>query len=361
METQYILIRKNKSDAKTVRIQSEVKTVIKEASFDVGNNLIYFSKDDENKYVTYRMSYEDNNVLYLTIATELRGEAGARRLEEFNDRFIKGKHRSKFYIINAYSDASYYFCSKLMPKLAFFERLLREFVYLTLTRVYGSEWIKIFDLQLREHIAEISKGKVSKNNEFIEESLEWLEFGEIEKVLFFPAVYEDSDAIVSEILSSENMTKDDILAKLKIIEKKSLWEREFQEFSDVKDLQGKFNDIRNIRNTVMHNKTISLQYFEESIINIEIINKQLSKAVEKIEKEVYDKPKSRRTIVYDGKAFVEAVFNSIQREEEIARKAELGRKLIEKNNKLFAQVRVSDLLEQKVARNDIVAKKLGNG
>lgn len=350
METQYILIRKNKSDAKTVRIQSEVKTVIKEASFDVGNKLIYFSKDDENKYVTYRMSYEDNNVLYLTIATELRGEAGARCLEEFNDRFIKGKHRSKFYIINAYSDASYYFCSKLMPKLASFERLLREFVYLTLTRVYGSEWVKIFDLQLREHIAEISKGKVSKNNEFIEESLEWLEFGEIEKVLFFPAVYEDSDAIVSEILSSENMTKNDILAKLKIIEKKSLWEREFQEFSDVKGLQENFNEFRNIRNTVMHNKTINLQYFEESITKIEMINKQLSKAIKKIEKEIYDNPKRIRTIVFDGRTFVEGIWKSIQREEEIAAKAELGKRLIAKFDERFAQVRVSDLLAAEVAK-----------
>ena len=35
-------------------------------------------------------------------------------------------------------------------------------------------------------------------------------------------------------------------------------EREFQAFSDVKDLQQNFNEIRIIRNTVMHNKTINL-------------------------------------------------------------------------------------------------------
>ena len=66
METQYILIRKNKSEAKNIRIQSEVKTIIKDASFDIGKSLIYFSKDDD-RYVMYRMSYEDNNVLFLNI------------------------------------------------------------------------------------------------------------------------------------------------------------------------------------------------------------------------------------------------------------------------------------------------------
>ena len=71
MEVQYILIRKNKSEAKKVIIQNEVKAVLKKASFGVGNHLIYFSKDNEDEYVEYRMSYEDNNILYLDIDTEL--------------------------------------------------------------------------------------------------------------------------------------------------------------------------------------------------------------------------------------------------------------------------------------------------
>ena len=44
-------------------------------------------------------------------------------------------------------------------------------------------------------------------------------------------------------------------------------EREFQAFSDVKDLQQNFNEIRIIRNTVIHNKTINLRAIKD-IINV---------------------------------------------------------------------------------------------
>ena len=116
----------NKSEAKKATIQSEVKAVLKEASFDVGNHLIYFSKDDEDEYVEYRMSYEDNNTLYLDIETDLKGKTAAKLLDKFDKTLIQGKHRGKFYIINAYSDSSYWFCSKLSTKLGAFERLIRK-------------------------------------------------------------------------------------------------------------------------------------------------------------------------------------------------------------------------------------------
>ena len=47
-------------------------------------------------------------------------------------------------------------------------------------------------------------------------------------------------------------------------------EREFQAFSDVKDLQQNFNEIRIIRNTVMHNKTITLRAIKD-IINVDTL------------------------------------------------------------------------------------------
>ena len=47
-------------------------------------------------------------------------------------------------------------------------------------------------------------------------------------------------------------------------------EREFQAVSDVKDLQQNFNEIRIIRNTVMHNKTINLRAIKD-IINVDTL------------------------------------------------------------------------------------------
>lgn len=361
METQYILIRKNKSEAKTVRIQSEVKTLLKDASFRVMNDFIYFSEDNKENFLIYRMSYEDNNVLYLNVETSLSDSKAAKLLDEFDKRLIKGYHRRKFYIINAYSDASYWFCSKLMPKLGTFERLLRKFIYLTVTKVYGSEWVKNLNSELIKHLKKISDGVISEGDSLIEQALEWLDFKEIEDVLFTPRVFDiDEDVIINEILSDDSLSRDEIISKVRLIEKKSLWDRDFREFSDIEDLPEKFDVVRKIRNTVMHNKTINSQYYEDSILKIQAVNHQLKIAIEKIETEIYDKPKNRKTIVYDGRAFVEAVFKSIQRDEDIAKRSELGRKLLEKHNELFAQVKVSDLLETKVAKNDMVLKKLGN-
>ena len=361
METQYILIRQNKSDAKNIRIQSEVKNVLKDASFVIKNNVIHFSEDDKENYVTFIMSYEDNNVLYLKITTSLNGEAAAKLLDEFNERFVKGQHRRKFYIINAYSDSSQFYCKKLMPAIGSFERLLRKFIYLTLTGVYGSEWIKIIDSERRKHIAEISKGKINQDTKYIEESLEWLDFSEIEEVLFTPCVYEDVDAVVNELLSTKEITKEEMLNKLKTIEKKSLWDREFQSFSDVKNLQENFNDIRNIRNTVMHNKFISHKYFEESLTKTEKINTQLKAAIRKIEKNIYDNTKEKHPIVIDIGALTESFLKALKKSEEIEEKKEIGRRVAEKYSNLYGSTNVSNLTNAQLLINDAIAKKINNG
>lgn len=361
METQYILIRQNKSDAKKIRIQSEVKSVLKEASFVIKNNIIYFSEDDKENYVNFLMSHEDNNVLYLKVSTSLNGEAAAKLLDEFNERFVKGEHRRKFYIINAYSDASQFYCKKLTPVIGRFERLLREFIYLTLTGAYGREWIKIIDSERRKHIAEISKGKISHDIKYIEESLEWLDFSDIEEVLFTPCIYEDVDAVVTELLSTKEITKEEMLNKLKTIEKKSLWEREFQSFSDVKNLQENFNDIRNIRNTVMHNKFISHKYFEESLTKIEKINNQLRRAIRKIEKNIYDNTKEKSSIVIDIGAWTEACLKALKNSEDAKRKTEIGRRVAEKYSNLYGSTKVSDLTNAQLLINDAITKKINNG
>lgn len=331
MKAQYILLRKNKSEAKSVRIQSEVKTVLKEAAFCVENDIIYFSEDKKENYVVYRMSYEDNNTLYLDVSTQLRGESAAELLDEFNERLIKGNHRKKFYIINAYSDSSYLYCSKLMPEIGAFERLLREFIYLTITKVYGSEWIKTLNSEIINHVEEISHGTIKKKDSLIEETLEWLEFKEIETFLFAPCIFDvDEDSIINEILTNESLTKEEVLNQVKKLEKRSLWDRFFQEFSDVKDLQEEFNELRLIRNNVMHNKSISTQYFHSSKGKLKKINKQLEASINKIDKTIYDKPKDRRTIVFDGRIFVEAIFKSFDMDDELKKHAELGKRLCEK-------------------------------
>ncbi|MBR2886171.1 MAG: hypothetical protein IKB93_15510 [Clostridia bacterium] len=363
METQYILIRKNKSEAKSIRIQNEVKTVLKDATFDVEDNFIYLSESHQEKYLTYRMSVEDNNTLYLNIETQINGEFAAKLLDEFDERFVNGYHRRKFYIINAYSDSSYWFCSKLMPKIGTFERRLREFIFLTVTGVYGSEWIKNLNSEIIENLKERSHGKINQQDSLIEKSLEWLEFNQIEDLLFTPRIYDDVDvdSVISEILTNTSFSKEEVLAKIKMIEKTSLWDRDFQEFSEIKNLQTIFGDVRDIRNTVMHNKAISFKYFNESMIKIDDINKQLGKAIDKIEKDIYDKPKNRKTIVFDSRVFVEAIIKSIQQDEEFKKKVELGKRLTEKYNSIYGSVKLADLINAQVQANDTITKKIGNG
>lgn len=360
METQYILIRKNKSEAKNIRIQSEVKTIIKDASFDIGKSLIYFSKDDD-RYVMYRMSYEDNNVLFLNITTNSRDKSAASLLDEFNDRLIKGEHRNKFHIINAYSDSSNWFCLKLMPMIGIFERLLREFIYLTVTKIYGSEWIKNLNTELIKHLEIISHGELRKENALIEKSLDWLEFKDLENILFTPYVYDniDVDLVVNNVLTNESLTKEDIISKIKTIEKKSLWERAFQDFSDMNDLQKNFNDIRNIRNTVMHNKYITRQYFDNSVSKLKKINKQLSKSIEKIKNDVYDKPKDPTTIVFDRNVIVNAILKSMKQDEDLEKKDVLEKKMVERLNQLYSSAKRSDMVASQLNTNDIITKKIG--
>ncbi len=363
MEVQYILIRKNKSEAKKPTIQSEVKAVLQEASFDVGNHLIYFSKDNEDEYLEYRMSYKDNNILYLYIETELNGKTAAKLLDKFNDKLTKGKHRKKFYIINSYSDSSYWFCSKLMPKLGTFERLIREFLYITLTKTYGSEWIKNIDSEIIDNLIETSHGKLKSNNSLIEEALEWLSFYEIENFLFTPRIFNDIDqeAIVDNIINNDSLSKEEIISQIKLIEKKSLWDRVFRNFSKIEDFQEKFVEIRNIRNTVMHNKSVNLRYFEDSISKIEKINKQLIQSIEEIQNHIYNKPRETITIAIDSTVIADAILQCLYSDEDFKRKVNLGKKLTQKYNKIYGPIKVSDLINAHLNEPNNIAKEIDKG
>ena len=357
MKIQYILIRRSKSDAKSIRIQSEVKKMLEEAGFEVGNKSICFSKECVEN-VSYTMSYEDNNILYLTIKTESSGIIATKLLDEFNMKLLKGSHRSKFNIINAYSDSSMWCCRKLMPLLGKFERLLREFIYLNLTKVYGNEWIKVLDENHRHRIDEISKGSVSKIGEYIEESLEWLEFKEIENFLFTPCIYEDVDQVLTNILKDDSLTREGILEELKKLEKVSLWDREFQSFSEVDDLQIQFEDIRDIRNTVMHNKNISYEYFEWAEKNILNINRQLRQALNRIESDLYRNPKSKKPIIFDLSGLTKAIAKTFVMTEEFEEKKKFGDKILMKHMDEFAEVKISDLINEELRKNDIIKQKL---
>lgn len=329
MELQYIIIRAKKSVAKISTIHTDFKKVLQEASFNIQNDIITFDLEGKTANIHYKMNHNDNNVLYFKVSSELSVMKAVEELDRFNEMLINGKHREKFYIINSYNEASQVLCCKLMPLLGIFERRLREFIYLTVTKSLGQEWINTISEQLKNSIKQRSKGSVKADKALIEKSLEWLEFEELKNYLFAPYSDVNPDESIQEILSNESISKEEILLKIEAMQKKSLWDKLFQNYDDLKELKNKITRVQQIRNDVMHNKSISLSFFNKSRNEIKEINEQLLAIISSIENDSYDE---HNTITIDVTTLANAILQSMEKTEKEFKFVEIGEMLVEKFN-----------------------------
>ena len=245
---------------------------------------------NSNKSIKYkRIESNNKNILRMRIETvsDNNNKAEAEILEKIKKDIRKSEHRVNYYITICYDGSAEYYCSKLMIPLAIFERNLRQFLYLILISLYDIEWLDRFIS--KEVIDDIKKKNNNNINKLVEKGLEYFTFQNYIKCLFTPRNLKSIEEMIKEVNDEnekEGVTEEDIVKIINNNTEKTMWE---VIFNDIKiEFSGEdINNIRKIRNEVVHNKEMTSQKYEKYKKIINESNKKIKMVITKIEEEKY--------------------------------------------------------------------------
>lgn len=186
-------------------------------------------------------------------------EESAKILDRIKSSVLEALSSENLFIIT--DGVSSYFCKRLYPEIANFERSLRKVLYIAS--------LKSNDLDI------IKKCK----------DIEELEFARIYQILFSDENYVKKAKIIVNS-NSPAYSKQDILKQLNNISESSLWDKLFN--GQYEYISENFLDIKDGRNKVMHSRSISYAEF----LTIKNILSKSNKLFDDIECELLEKDKS---------------------------------------------------------------------
>ena len=268
----YLLIKKNGNDTN-------------EDLQDILNGFLnekYNINHDRTTFIIDRSTFEyeinqsvDKERCFLTISSDGNIRETAKNIENMAIDINTSGILKYFHILKIYDGLSEYYCKKLYPKYAQYERKLRYMILIIVTKAYGAGWIEnTVDENAKQSIS--GRAHNSFSNLKMDEILEYLELGEIENYLFLPP---DIDVKMCLLLD-------------KIRNPKCLWERVFTEIGDVNEWKKYMKDIHNIRNSVAHQKKITPKQYYDTLKQLNNINCELNSAIEvAVSKEITESKK----------------------------------------------------------------------
>lgn len=251
----YILIKKDICNESIKKICKEILESICETVEEDSLELAY---NDRLICIDYRINQKSNSDRsYLELIAKDRENANICVLEKI-DKALKTTDKQKFFsLISNYDGISEYYGKRLYPKYAEFERLLREFILIILTKSYGIDWFTETATEgVKKNVKERAKG--SKN------IIEHMDYSNMEMFLFEkhkPDVEKmfENDLSVEKI---QSMNEEEVKAAIEKNRPKSLWEMEFSEYGLAEKWERDFHVIHTTRNNVAHNKTIDNKEFK---------------------------------------------------------------------------------------------------
>ena len=280
--------------------------------------LLFFSKNEKlkinrtivEKYLSEKFNLENNKLLLNNVIFEYklfeRGNSvslflssnnrvsikEAKIFDRIRNTIITGKERKDFGIVTLYNEASNLFSSRLNKLISKFENNLRQVMYITLINTYGREWtIKSFS---REQVCDL-KNKNTNVLDLLDTAFESLTFYDYIEFLFSEYTILTPEAAIEEALLKIKNNNSDILTIKNILsssqKKTSLWNKLFEKKFDIFTKQI-LEDIRSIRNKVMHNKNINFDDYSVNLNLLNKINKEIKKVINVLETQdlLKDKP-----------------------------------------------------------------------
>ena len=287
----YLLIKKNGNDTN-------------EDLQDILNGFLnekYNINHDRTTFIIDRSTFEyeinqsiDKERCFLTISSDENIRETAKNIENMAIDINTSGILKYFHILKIYDGLSEYYCKKLYPKYAQYERKLRYMILIIVTKAYGAGWVEnTVDKNAKQSIS--GRAHNSFSNLKMDEILEYLELGEIENYLFLPPDIDVKMCLEKEFTPEkiDSLEKEEICLLLdQIRNPKCLWERVFTEIGDVNEWKKYMKDIHNIRNSVAHQKKITPKQYYDTLKQLNNINCELDSAIEvAVSKEITESKK----------------------------------------------------------------------
>ena len=287
----YLLIKKNGNDT-----NGDLQDIL------IGFlNEKYNINHDRTTFIIDRSTFEyeinqsvDKGRCFLTISSDGNIRETAKNIENMAIDINTSGILKYFHILKIYDGLSEYYCKKLYPKYAQYERKLRYMILIIVTKAYGAGWIEnTVDENAKQSIS--GRAHNSFSNLKMDEILEYLELGEIENYLFLPPDIDVKMCLEKEFTPEkiDSLGKEEICLLLdKIRNPKCLWERVFTEICDVNEWKKYMKDIHNIRNSVAHQKKITPKQYYDTLKQLNNTNCELDSAIEvAVSKEITESKK----------------------------------------------------------------------
>lgn len=287
----YLLIKKNGNDTNE-ELQDILNGFLNEK---------YNINHDRTTFIIDRSTFEyeinqsvDKERCFLTISSDGNIRETAKNIENMAIDINTSGILKYFHILKIYDGLSEYYCKKLYPKYAQYERKLRYMILIIVTKAYGAGWIEnTVDENAKQSIS--GRAHNSFSNLKMDEILEYLELGEIENYLFLPPDIDVKMCLEKEFTPEkiDSLEKEEICLLLdQIRNPKCLWERVFTEIGDVNKWKKYMKDIHDIRNSVAHQKKISPKQYYDTLKQLNNINCELDSAIEvAVSKEITESKK----------------------------------------------------------------------
>lgn len=274
----YIFIEKQKHESKEMQ---EILLEVIDAAVQKRTSDTIMVNDVKIKYRIIQKKKSERCFLEMSSTEHVNKAIGA--LQVVDDAIFKSSWQKYYHSIRDYDGISESNCKRLYPKYAEFERKLRSLVLFILTKAYGSNWrTETVSEDLLCVLKENAHGKLSLN-----ETLENMDLATLEDYLF-----EEREvnylSIINEQLDTNSLcklSKEEICKIIEGMRPTSLWERHFNKFGSQDSWKSKILEIHQARNDVAHHKTISINTFKTINKKLNVLNRDLTNAIEGIREE----------------------------------------------------------------------------
>lgn len=285
---------KKQNEQYTLNLNSNIKSILNEVLTITENNKITSEELDVLAHFEIK-----KNILILE--SNLKPSRSAIELTQIYNKIVKGPHRKDYYIVLIADGASKYYIEKIVPLNNFFERQIRELIYLVMLNEFGMDWIGIVNSDIRDDL----KSRKIQGDNLIENGLNELTLSQLETLLFteYPNLTPDELLLkISVSISSNNIDIESIHQMILDNTPESLWNRLFEGSVEIKDLKSKLSEVRGYRNIIAHNKTFHSHQYMKCRALLKDINNQLESAIYKVENDRYNHIEFTKTLseILDG-------------------------------------------------------------
>lgn len=228
---------------------------------------------------------------YLNIGTKASTKyKSVTILESLDNRLFKPKSEltEEYFIFLSYDTISEYYCNKIYPKLACFERSLRRLLFNLYILNYGLSFQQeAISSALTNSAKNRNRDKKNEDKKNVEETLTHffysLVFSEYKKLLFteewLPIDQVKKDKFLRNNKKLGNLPEEELRKFVENLGPKTGWERFFSE-RNILDIEQYLEEIQEYRNIIAHSKIFRKDAYLKTVSSLIILTETVTSSIE---------------------------------------------------------------------------------